>query len=78
MTLNQHLSHLMWLMAEPFTEAFKAHCWHRAKELARDPELADLPRMLTQAVTALENSRPTPSAQSRTKPETLPETTESR
>ncbi len=51
MTLDQHLSHLLWLMKDN-PEAWKAHCWHRAQELAKRPELADLPRLLTDAMRA--------------------------
>lgn len=47
MTLQEHLKHLLWLMEEPFTEAFKAHCWHRAQDIAMDPEMAALPSLLT-------------------------------
>lgn len=47
MTLSEHLNHLLWLMEPPWTEAFKGHCWHRAQEIARDPEMADLPSLLT-------------------------------
>ena len=47
MTLSEHLKHLLWLMEPPFTEAFKGHCWHRAQEIARDPEMAALPGLLT-------------------------------
>jgi len=50
MTLEQHLAHLLHLLEPPFTEAWRAHCWHRAKELAREPELADLPRLLAEAM----------------------------
>jgi len=52
MTIDDHLTHLLWLMEPPFTEAFKAHCWHRAKELAKRPELAELPSMLEAAMLA--------------------------
>lgn len=47
MTLQDHLKHLLWLMEPPFTEAFKGHCWHRAQDIAMDPEMADLPGLLT-------------------------------
>jgi len=47
MTLQDHLHHLLWLMEEPYTEAFKGHCWNRAQEIARDPEMASLPSLLT-------------------------------
>jgi hypothetical protein len=51
MTLDQHLAHLVALMAEPYHEAWKHQVWHRAKELAaKEPELADLPRLLTEAM----------------------------
>ena len=52
MTLDQHLTHLLWLMEPPFTEAFKAHCWARAKELAKRPDLAELPTLLEAAMLA--------------------------
>jgi hypothetical protein len=38
-------------MAEPYHEAWKVYAWARAKELAaKEPELADLPRLLTEAM----------------------------
>ena len=52
MTLEQHLAWLLYLMEE-HPEGWKQHCWHRAKELAAErPELADLPRMLTERMSA--------------------------
>lgn len=52
MTLQDHLTHLIALMAEPYHDAWKTYAWDRAKELAaKDPELADLPRLLTEAMT---------------------------
>jgi hypothetical protein len=74
MTLDQHLSHLTWLMAEPFTDAWKTYCWHRAKELAKRPEFAELPRLLTAAI---QSSAPTPCAESKPKPRTPLATTAS-
>lgn len=51
MTLDEHLEHLLWLMAEPFHAAWKAYAWARANELAaKDPDLAELPRLLTEAM----------------------------
>ena len=50
MNLDQHLTHLLSLMEPPFTEAFKAHWWARANELAKYPELAELPSMLEAAM----------------------------
>lgn len=50
MNLQEHLSWLLYLLKPPFTEAWKQHCWHRAKELANDPELSDLPRLLAEAM----------------------------
>jgi hypothetical protein len=51
MNLDQHLTHLLWLM-EDFPESWKQHCWARAKELAKRPELAELPSMLEAAMLA--------------------------
>jgi len=48
--LETHLQHLLKLLAPPFTDNWKAHCWYRAKELAKDPELEDLPRLLEEAM----------------------------
>lgn len=48
--LEVHLQHLLKLLTPPFTANWKAHCWHRAKELSQDPELADLPRLLTESM----------------------------
>jgi hypothetical protein len=52
MTLDQHLAHLVWLMTVPAeSDGWKAYAWARAKELAaKEPELADLPRLLTEAM----------------------------
>jgi hypothetical protein len=51
MTLDEHLAHLVALMAEPYHEGWRHQVWHRAKELAaKEPELADLPRLLTEAM----------------------------
>lgn len=47
MTITEHLDHLLWLMEPPFTEAFKGHCWKRAQDIAMDPEMSDLPSLLT-------------------------------
>ena len=57
MTLEQHLAHLLHLMSE-HPEGWKQHVWHRAKELAKHPEFADLPRLLTEALKA--SCPPTP------------------
>lgn len=48
--LETELNHLLLLLKPPFTMGWKAHCWHRAKELSQDPELADLPRLLTESM----------------------------
>ena len=63
MDLDQHLQHLLWLMEE-HPEAWKQHCWHRAKELAKEPEFASLPRLLALAVA----SQPAPAIASNSKP----------
>jgi hypothetical protein len=47
MTRDEHLTHLVSLMAPPFREAWRQYCWRRAKELAKDPELADPPAQLS-------------------------------
>lgn len=49
MTLDQHLTHLLWLMEE-FPLSWKAPCWDRANELAKRPELAELPTLLETAM----------------------------
>ena len=60
MTTSEHLAHLLWLMSPPFTQAWKVYAWARAKEIAADPEHADLPRLLTEAMNARESSPTTP------------------
>lgn len=45
MTIDQHLTHLLWLM-EDYPLSWKAHCWARANELAQSPDLAQLPTLL--------------------------------
>jgi hypothetical protein len=59
MDLNQHLAWLLHLMSE-YPEGWKQHCWARAKELAKRPEFADLPRLLEEAMRAKASSRTTP------------------
>jgi len=49
MTLDQHLLHLVWLM-QKFPDGWRAHCRQRARELSTQPEFADLPRLLTEAM----------------------------
>lgn len=58
MTIDQHLEHLLHLMDE-FPEGWKQHCWHRAKELAKQPDLTDLPMLLESAMRS--RATPTPS-----------------
>lgn len=61
MTIDQHLEHLLKMLAPPFTANFKAWAWHRAKEIALDPELAELPSMLEAAMlTRSRKSTPEP------------------
>lgn len=67
MTLDQHLAHLLHLMSEN-PEGWKAHCWHRAKELAKRPEMAELPDMLEEAMR--ERSKPSTPEQPCTAPPT--------
>lgn len=56
MTLAEHLRHLLWLMEEPYVNGWKAQCWHRAQELASDPEMAELPSLLTAEMQKRSNS----------------------
>lgn len=51
MTLDQWLAHLLHLMSK-YPEGWKAHCWHRAKELAKRPGLEELPARLESAMRA--------------------------
>lgn len=57
MTTSEHLEHLLWMLLPPFTENYKAWAWDRAKEIAKDPEHAELPQMLA---AAMRPSTPTP------------------
>jgi hypothetical protein len=51
MTLDEHLAHLVALMEPTYHEGWRLYAWARAKELAaKEPELADLPRLLTEAM----------------------------
>lgn len=52
MTTSEHLAHLLKMLAPPFTENYKAWAWDRAKEIAKDPEHAELPKMLAAAMTS--------------------------
>jgi len=60
MTTDQHLAHLLWLLSPPFTEAWKVYAWARANEIAKDPEHAELPRLLTEAMQSAESISPAP------------------
>jgi hypothetical protein len=51
MTLNDHLTHLLYLM-EDYPLSWKAHCWARANDLAKHPDLAELPSMLEKEMLA--------------------------
>ena len=48
MNLNAHLAHLVALLHPEYAQGWKAYVWQRAKELSSQPELADLPRLLTE------------------------------
>ena len=50
MTLDQHLAHLIALLAPPYREAWRAYVWQRALELSEQPGLGNLPQMLTEAM----------------------------
>ena len=50
MDLNAHLAHLVALLHPEYAQGWKAYVWQRAKELSNQPELADLPRLLTEAM----------------------------
>lgn len=71
MTTSEHLAQLLRMLAQPFTENYKAWAWDRAKEIAKDPEHAELPQMLTAAMSKSApgekapdpSSTPPPSAQ---------------
>lgn len=52
MTTSQHLAHLLWMLEPPFTASFKAWAWHRAQEIAQNPEHAELPALLKAAMLA--------------------------
>jgi len=56
--LEWHLQWLISLMQSEYAEGWKHWVWHRAKELAADPELAELPVLLTAAL----RSTPSPSS----------------
>lgn len=50
MTTDQHLAHLRRLLAPPFAANWKAYVWARAQEIAQEPEHAELPRLLAEAM----------------------------
>lgn len=49
MSLNPYSQHLAWLLTMARNPGFKAHAWHRAKELEADP--SGLWLGITQALT---------------------------
>lgn len=59
MTIDQHLAHLLKLLDPPFTENWRAYAWNRAKELAQQPDLQELPALLESAMRS--RATPTPS-----------------
>lgn len=63
MKTSEHLAHLLQMLSPPFTANFKAWAWDRAKEIAADPDHADLPARLKAAMLAQASSATTPSAQ---------------
>lgn len=52
MTLSQHQDHLTSLLSPPFTENWRHYVWARAKELAKRPELEQLPSLLASSIRA--------------------------
>ena len=46
--LEQELSHMLRMLAPPFTENWRHCIWAKAQEMAKDREFADLPRLLTE------------------------------
>ena len=74
--LEIELSHLLSLMT-PHREAWRNYVWDKAQKLAEsDPEMADLPARLTEAMKI--SSAITPSGQSKPKRRQPPATTASR
>lgn len=51
MTTQEHLEWLLYLQAEN-PEGWRLHCRRRARDLAKDPEHAQLPQMLDDALKA--------------------------
>lgn len=49
--LDQHLAHLTKLMSL-YPQAWRAYVWERAKELAKRPELEQLPNLLASSIRA--------------------------
>ena len=61
--LETHLRHLLWLLEPPFTEGWRRYVWARAQELAdANPDLADLPSALTEAMRSRQKAAEPPSA----------------
>lgn len=50
MDLNAHLAHLVVLLDPEYAKGWRTYVWQRAKELSKQPELVDLPRLLTEAM----------------------------
>ena len=46
--LQIELTHMLRLLQPPFTENCKSYVWAKAQEMAKDREVADLPRLLTE------------------------------
>ena len=44
------LAHLVWLMADPYRQAWAPYCWAKALELSEQPGLGNLPQMLTEVM----------------------------
>lgn len=50
MSTQEHLDWLLSLLESEYANGWKAWVWNRAKEIAQDPEHADLPRLLEEAM----------------------------
>ncbi len=57
--LQWHLGFYLSILRSPFRAGWRDEIWRRAKELAKEPALADLPRLLEAGLRELRQSTST-------------------
>ena len=59
--LQIELEHMLRLLQPPFTENWKRYVWAKAKEMAKEPEFAELPKLLAERMQSQPKAEAPPS-----------------